>query len=221
MKVNTDGILLGAWSLVAGRKRILDIGTGTGLIALMLAQRSQTDGACIDAIELDPDATKQAIANVQASPWNARINVQQQDVLQYNNGSEPYDLLVCNPPYFVDSLKAPDTKRRLARHTDSLDFNQLILKATELACDNADFCLILPIVEAKRFIDLSHGSGWQLSAICVVSHNESKPPFRYLMRFTKSNAKCETQHTSLIIRGPNNQYSHDYIALCRDFYLKM
>ena len=221
MKVNTDGILLGAWAPVEHRQNLLDIGTGTGLIALMAAQRTTNTEATVTALDIDPDAAKQAKANFEQSPWTKRLSVFCQDVQTYLPATQLFDLILCNPPYFNDSLKAPDPKRRLARHTDSLSFHSLLEHASRLTTQSADFCLILPVNEGNRFIEHSQSTPWQLSALCKIRHNGSKPAFRYLMRFSKQTGVTEPAESELLIRTSDNHYSDEFTNLCRDFYLKM
>ncbi|UCG28523.1 MAG: methyltransferase, partial [Bacteroidales bacterium] len=158
MKVGTDSVLLGAWADVSGVNRILDVGTGTGLMALMLAQRS---AAIIDAIEPDYEAYLQAGENISRSPWSERVllyNTTLQEFQEYDmvekNGPF-YDLLVTNPPYFSRSEKAPDKRRMLSRHTDSLNSNDLLNGAEKLLTENGKLCLILPAREAKLFIEMA------------------------------------------------------------------
>ena len=124
MKVGTDGVLLGAWTNAENAKKVLDIGTGTGLIALMIAQRSK---ALITGIEIDEDAAEEAYENFVSSPWGDRLRVENSDFAVFSNiCNEKYDVIVSNPPYFVDSLECPDEKRGKARHTSSLSFENLI-----------------------------------------------------------------------------------------------
>jgi tRNA1Val (adenine37-N6)-methyltransferase len=151
MKVNTDGVLLGAWADVQGATRILDVGTGTGVIALMLAQRTAT--AVIDAVEIDRDSATQAAKNIADSPWAARVNVFTMPFQTYTaNAFASYDLIVSNPPYFVDAL-LPDTEERLlSRHAASLSYEDLIAGVNALLRDTGRFCLILPYAEANVFI---------------------------------------------------------------------
>ena len=147
MKVGTDGVLLGAWTDLSHSRRILDIGTGTGLIALMLAQRCMD--ARITAIDLDSAAVEQAQENIQASPWKDRIEALQQDICTYHpNGT--FDTIVSNPPYFIDSLKCPDGQRSTARHTDTLDADRLIGKVSELLTSDGRFSIILPAEQNAR-----------------------------------------------------------------------
>ena len=152
MKVGTDGVLLGAWADCDGANRILDIGTGTGVIALQMAQRNTE--AQIYAVEIDETATKRARANFDASPWAERLGVEQTAVQEYSP-LEKFDLIVSNPPYFVDSLLPPDAKRSTARHTHDLTFEELDKAVTRLLADNGKFALILPIAEFEKYLTLT------------------------------------------------------------------
>ena len=142
MKVGTDGVLLGAWAPVEGARRILDVGTGSGVIALQMAQRAP--GARILAVEIDPEAARQAAANVAASPWADRIEVVCTDFARLTT-EEPFDLIVSNPPYFVNSLQNPDAQRAKARHSDSLPYDLLLERAAELLAPSGRFALIFPV----------------------------------------------------------------------------
>ena len=149
MKVGTDGVLLGAWADVSGVTRALDVGTGTGLIALMLAQRSES--LQLAAIDIDEGAVLQATENVAASPWGERIGVEQADFVSFVP-AKPYELIVSNPPYFQDSLKSPNDSRTAARHTDSLGFDQLVAKASELLAADGRFCVVIPTDAMAYFL---------------------------------------------------------------------
>jgi tRNA1Val (adenine37-N6)-methyltransferase len=143
MKVGTDGVILGAWTSLNGIHSILDIGTGTGLLALMLAQRSSL--VQIDAVELDADASSQAMQNVAESNFNAQIEVENQDFNVYSkNCLKKYDLILSNPPFFKDSLKPDDQGRKLARHNETLSLNQILIGAEKLLTDKGRLSLILP-----------------------------------------------------------------------------
>ncbi len=150
MKVGTDGVLLGAWADCDNAKRILDIGTGTGLIALMMAQRSQ---AQIDAIEIDEHASEQAIENVNRSPWASRVNVINKSLQDYSKvENKAYDLIVSNPPYFQNSMFAPDKKRTDARHNSNLELEDLLKGAKKLLSNDGKLSIILPYLEGNMFI---------------------------------------------------------------------
>ena len=144
MKVGTDGVLLGAWANTDNAKRILDIGTGTGVIALQMAQRNPV--AQIHAVEIDETAAHRARANFDLSPWAERMNVEQTAVQEFSP-AEKFDLIVSNPPYFVDSLLPPDAKRSTARHTHDLSFEELDSAVCQLLADDGLFALILPVTE--------------------------------------------------------------------------
>ena len=149
MKVGTDGVLLGAWANCEGAKRILDIGTGTGVIALQMAQRNAE--AQIHAVEIDEAAAKRARANFDNSPWAERLNVEQTAVQEFSP-AEKFDLIVSNPPYFVDSLLPPDTKRSTARHTHDLTFEELDNAVARLLAGDGKFALILPVTEFEKYL---------------------------------------------------------------------
>lgn len=148
MKVGTDGVLLGAWTSVESAHRILDIGTGTGLVALMLAQRSLPD-ANIVALEIDEAAVGQARENVIRSPWKERVEVVQADFRKYRS-SDKFDVIVSNPPYFVDSLECPDRQRAAARHNDSLTYEDLLEGVSGLLTENGFFTVVIPADVAER-----------------------------------------------------------------------
>ena len=216
MKVGTDGVLLGAWTNLENANRILDVGTGTGLIALMLAQR--TKDATITAIDIDADAVSQAQENVLASPWKDRVEVALQDICTYAPDSL-FDSIVSNPPYFVNSLKCPDGQRTKARHTDSLDANRLIGKVTELLAPEGRFSLILPADQTDELLRIAEEKGLYPSRITRVITRPGLPPKRVLVEFRKTTQICE--ETELVVELDRHVYSKDYIALTKNFYLKM
>ena len=216
MKVGTDGVLLGAWTNLENANRILDVGTGTGLIALMLAQR--TKDATITAIDIDVDAVGQARENVSDSPWKDRVEVALQDVCTYVPDGL-FDIIVSNPPYFVNSLKCPDGQRTTARHTDSLDANRLIGKVTELLAPEGCFSLILPADQTDELLRIAEENGLYSSRITRVVTRPCLPTKRVLVEFRKTIRICE--ETELVVELDRHVYSEDYIALTKDFYLKM
>ena len=215
MKVGTDGVLLGAWANVAQAQHILDIGTGTGLIALMLAQRSD---ALITAIDIDEDAIEQATDNAENSPWASRIRVLQQDLCQYDT-EQRFDAIVSNPPYFVNSLKCSDIQRSTARHTDTLDANKLLRKASELLHPEGHFSLVIPAEQVSQIQLLGEESGLYLARHTAVITRPGLPAKRALLEFRKANVTCQTDE--LVIELDRHVYSEDYIALTRVFFLKM
>lgn len=215
MKVGTDGVLLGAWADLASSARILDIGTGTGLIALMMAQRCP---ASITAIDLDEAAVEQAVENVLRSPWKERIYVHQQDVCSYHP-EVCFDTIVSNPPYFVDSLKCPDSQRNTARHTDTLNAADLLAKVKELLTPEGRFSVILPADQTEMLIHMAAGEGLYPSRHTAVITRPGLAPKRSLLEFRKT--KTALQADELVIELDRHVYSEAYIALTRDFYLKM
>ena len=216
MKVGTDGVLLGAWTDLSHSRRILDIGTGTGLIALMLAQRCMD--ARITAIDLDSAAVEQAQENIQASPWKDRIEALQQDICTYPpNGT--FDTIVSNPPYFIDSLKCPDGQRSTARHTDTLDADRLIGKVSELLTSDGRFSIILPAEQTEDLIRVAGEKGLHPSRQTWVITRPGLSPKRILMEFRK--IPVTLQPNELVIELERHVYSEEYIALTQEFYLKM
>ena len=216
MKVGTDGVLLGAWTDLSHSRRILDIGTGTGLIALMLAQRCMD--ARITAIDLDSAAVEQAQENIQASPWKDRTEALQQDICTYHpNGT--FDTIVSNPPYFIDSLKCPDGQRSTARHTDTLDADRLIGKVSELLTSDGRFSIILPAEQTEDLIRVAGEKGLHPSHQTWVITRPGLSPKRILMEFRKT--PITLQPDELVIELERHVYSEEYIALTKEFYLKM
>lgn len=217
MKVGTDGVLLGAWASTGSR--ILDIGTGSGLIALMLAQRV-ADTAQIDAIDIDPEAVEQAEANFVASPWStcqAYLSSLQDWATAEREGS--YDLIVSNPPYFDNSLKNPDTQRSLARHTDTLSYEELIACSVSLLAEDGHLCLILPIEAERGIIELATKQGLRARRVMRVKGVERKPYKRILLDFAKSAIVTEVAESELILTDKTGARTTAYASLCRDFYL--
>ena len=215
MKVSTDGILLGAWAYLKGANTLLDIGTGTGLLALMCKQRQPA--LSITAVEIDEAAYKQAQQNIASSPW-PNITVKHTTIQAFKQAA-PFDVVISNPPYFNRSLKGLSDARNTARHTDGLSFDELIHAYMRLSHEHSCFNVILPTTEAGLFIELATQNGLYLNAHCQVKTIPSKAFSRSLMRFSLINTLPEL--TSLCIKDEKNRYSDDYIALCKAFYLKM
>lgn len=218
MKVGTDGVILGAWVNVEGVKEILDVGTGTGLIALMLAQRNPNTE--IEAIEIDPDAYNQALQNVADSPYSSQIKVIRKDFRDFKFDERlSYDLIVCNPPYFVDSLKPENKKRSIARHSDTLQIQDIILGAKYLLKTNGRLALILPMNLKNLFITLALEHGFFLSRINKIRTVPGKAPGRCCLEFSRK--KTDIREESLIIETEGrHKYSTEYLELTKDFYLE-
>lgn len=216
MKVGVDGVLLGAWTDVGKAKNILDVGTGTGLIALMLAQRS---GAKTTAIEIEKKAADEATANVAASPWKERIHVQHisyQEFAAKNN--EKFDLIVSNPPYFSNGYKAANNERTLARHNDKLSLTELITNATGMLDEDGRIALILPISELENVLKITAENGIYLQRFTEIKPKPVKSANRILVQFSRKNSIV--QKSSLTIYGDDNSFAEAYRELTRDFYLK-
>ena len=228
MKVGTDGVLLGAWApITTNASHILDIGTGTGLIALMIAQRLQSadDKLEIDAIDIDQSSIEQATENIANSPF-ARYITTHHTSLQDHNPKAKYDAIVCNPPYFVASLKCPDAARTQARHTDSLSFNDLLEHSARLLNSGGSLSVVLPVNEGNQLIELAPQYGFSLTYLTEVHPTPTAPPKRLLLQFVMQNSQLNhssllISHSSLTIEIARHQYTPEYIALTREFYLKM
>lgn len=211
MKVGTDGTLLGAWA--RGGSRILDVGTGTGLIALMMAQRFPD--ASIVGIDIDGQAVSQAAENVAASPFAPRVIVRQQDVAALpspgQDDAEEYDAIVSNPPYFTDSLRSPDSQRTLARHDDTLSYRTLATSAWRLLAEDGELSVVVPADQKGRMEAEAVLAGFFKSRDCSVKTSPRKPAKRCLLAFRKH--PCALERTELTIG------SDDYHELTKDFYI--
>ena len=230
MKVGTDGVLLGAWTSIdtlnkEESTRVLDIGTGSGLIALMIAQRtSSLNKLFIDALEIDATASIQAQENVLCSPWKDKISIIHGDFTDANLLSKllldngPYQLIVTNPPYFIDSLNSPNEQRTVARHTQTgLNFEQLIKGVLHLLDVNGLFSLILPTSEADRFIDLATSEELYLTRRTNLLTKPGGKIRRVMMQFEKKKNHCIEDE--MLIELSRHQYSDEYKALTAAFYL--
>ena len=204
MKVGTDGVLLGAWA--NGGQRILDAGTGTGVIAMMLAQRYPE--ARVTAIDIDEGAVRQAQQNVTKSPFAAQVTVLQ-ETLQEHQGE--YDAIVRNPPFFIDPLAAPDEQRNMARHTATLTYAELMQAAYRLLSDEGELSVVVPFDYRQRMEDEAIFVGFFPSRVCAVKTTERKPAKRYLLAFRKHPCPCEKEQLTI--------GSEDYQALTSAFYL--
>lgn len=217
MKVGTDGVILGAWTTVEGAALALDIGTGTGLLALMLAQRSPD--IMIDAIEIDPAAMAQAAGNVKDSVFAGRIRVLQADFQSFQPASgTSYDLVICNPPYFNRAFKAAGAGRNLARHTDALDLAGIFNRADQLVDEKGRISIIVPSDQAPGAMEIAGEQGFYPERILEVHPVPGAAPKRHCLEFTR---RSTSPHVcSLVIEEHGRHgYSDAYRELTKDFYL--
>jgi tRNA1Val (adenine37-N6)-methyltransferase len=214
LKVGTDAVLLGAWVNVSGAKRVLDIGTGSGVIALMLAQRASEE-TLIDAVEIEEADATQAEENVKQSPWPKKIIIHHNAIQDFN---PPYkfDLIVSNPPYFSNSLLPPAAARAQARHTRSLGLDELMDHALRLLNPKGRFALILPLEEGKKFKSIATNKLHHIRETAFHSRKE-KPQERWLFEFGVSASSLESD--KLILYESGERKSKAYINLAKDFYL--
>ena len=216
MKLGTDGVLLGAWVRVGeSDSRILDIGTGTGVIALMMAQRAEN--AHVTAVEIDPPSAADARDNAASSPWSARVEVVECDIADYAP-EERYDLIVTNPPYFSESLLPPDAGRAAARHTESLTFAALADSVVRLLAPKGRFALILPTDEAQRFRTLAVERGLFPQRISEVWSTPRSGAIRLLAEYGRTPLPEPPAADRIVI--DDGGFTRQYRALTKDFYLK-
>jgi len=211
MKVGTDGTLLGAWA--KGGERILDVGTGTGLVALMMAQRYPQ--STIVGIDIDEPAVLQARQNVSASPFVHRVNIEKCDVRVFTG---LFDAIISNPPYFESSLQSTNQQRMMARHTSSLSYSDLMASAYRLLDEKGEFSIVIPFDYKTRIESEAALAGFFLSRDCAVKTTPTKTPRRYLLAFRKKAPELVERSEGILETAPN-QRSAWYEALTRDFYL--
>jgi tRNA1Val (adenine37-N6)-methyltransferase len=217
MRVSTDAVLLGAWVSPNGSKRILDIGTGSGVIAMMLAQKSKAE---ITAIDIDKESTEQAKSNVDESIFKDQIRVVHssfQDMAK--NDQTKFNLIVTNPPYFIDSLKNPNDIKASARHTHSLSFEDLIAGVKKMLDEKGKLCLILPTKEAQLFRELAESKGLYLSKLLRIrTRREKDSEKRHLMQFEFK--ESEFSESTLVIEADSHRnYTDEYKELTKDYYI--
>ena len=215
MKVGTDGVLLGSWA--NGGKRILDIGTGTGLIALMMAQR-YTD-ATIDAVEIDHDAALQAYENVSNTEFANRIKIVETAIQHYST-QDQYNAIVSNPPFFIDSLLNPNAQRSTARHACALRYCELFATVKALLDTDGEFSAIIPTECLQAFIAEAYKAGLAMSRQCAVRTTPRKQPKRHLVAFHHADYKCEREMEEVCLQDIDGSRSEWYAQLTADFYIK-
>jgi tRNA1Val (adenine37-N6)-methyltransferase len=222
MKIGTDAVLLGAWCSISHfPDKILDIGSGTGIISLMLAQRS--DAEIIDAIEIDENAYEQSVENFEQSVWADRLYCYycslQDFVNEISDEEETYDLIVSNPPFYNDDSETENESRNKARFTSSLSFEDLLLGVSKILSESGFFSVIIPFKEEENFVKIANENQLFLNKVCRVQGNPTSELKRSLLSF--SFQKSPIQESYLIIETERHQYTKEYINLTKDFYLKM
>jgi len=214
MKVGTDGVLLGAWTDTPNGN-VLDIGCGTGLISLMIAQRNPS--TLIDAIDVDHNAFLQTTENIANSEWKHTIKSYHTSLQNFTTDKK-YQLIVSNPPFFVNTTKAGDNSRNTARHTDELSFNDLLENVSKLIDDSGIFSVILPIQSEIEFCELAKKHRLHLTRICYVKPNLEKNCKRILMEFSLIPSSLITEHLT-IETEKRHHYTEEYRNLTNHFYL--
>ncbi len=219
MKVGTDGVLLGAWVALDSRpSSVLDIGAGTGLIALMLAQRCNAE--MIDAVELDDVAYKQTVENFENSDWGDRLFCYHASVQDFaDEPSELYDLIVSNPPFYTATYKELDKKRAMARHIESLSYEALLLCTAKLLSKKGNCAFIIPFSEEEYFISIAKQHNLFPNRITRVKGTHKSPIKRSLLQFSFKEHAIEPDN--LVIEIERHVYTPEYMALVKDFYLKI
>ena len=219
MKVGTDGVLLGSWVVISAKsERILDIGTGTGLIALMMSQRSSAK--VIDAVELNEAAYQQAVENFKISNWSDRLSSYHVSFQRFANEMEGgYDLIISNPPFYISTQKTVLEDRAMARYSDYLPFNELLLGVAKLLNKQGSCAFIIPFSEEDNFIALAEKQGLFPFKVTHVKGNNKSPIKRSLLQF--SFVKNKILKKELVIENSRHIYTKEYIELVKEFYLKM
>ncbi len=220
MKVGTDGVLLGAWADVADAKNILDIGTGSGVIAIMLGQRAEQ--AQVDGVEIDESAYEQTRENMRRAAWADRMRVFNQSIQEFSKNPEAgsYDLIVSNPPFFSGGTFSNKQDRNSVRHTVKMPHGDLLSAVRKLLAPSGKFCLILPYIEGLRFQELAQSYHLYCTKVTHVKPKAGKPVERLLMQF-ECKPKMLQEDELVIQKEERNDWTEAYIALTREFYLKM
>lgn len=219
MKIGTDGVLLGAWASIEQKPNsILDIGAGTGILSLMLAQRTLAEN--IEALEIDEDAYEQCVENFEASPWADRLFCYHAGLDEFlEEIEEPYDLIISNPPFYSETVSSGNSSRDTARQSQSLPFDELLEAVSKLLSADGIFAVVIPFKEEISFVSLAVSFGLYPNRILRVKGNPSAEIKRSLLEFRFENSSALEEE--LIIEIQRHEYTNDYIALTKDFYLKM
>lgn len=214
-KVGTDGVILGAYADVDGKNRIVDIGSGTGLIALMLAQRSSGE---ITALEPDGDSFTQMCENFSNSKWGRRLSAINSSLQEFWP-QEKFDLVVCNPPYFINSIRNPDDRKSAARHNDTLSHDDILKGVDRLLHENSKFQVIMPYAEGNILIAMASSYGLYCNSILKIKPLPTSDIRRLVITFSRVKTKPSESFLT-IEHGPRHEFTEEYKALTREFYLK-
>ncbi|WCO01366.1 tRNA1(Val) (adenine(37)-N6)-methyltransferase [Psychroserpens ponticola] len=219
MKIGTDGVLLGSWtSIETNPFSVLDIGAGTGILSLMLAQRSHAQ--VIEAIEIDDSAYEQCVDNFEQSPWNDRLFCYHASLEEFAEEIEDkYDLIICNPPFYAEDYRTENSQRDLARFQDAMPFEHILESVLTLLDQDGIFSVVIPYSEETKFIALASKISLFPKRITQVKGSPSSETKRSLLEF--SFLQTNTEISELIIETSRHNYTEDYINLTKDFYLKM
>ena len=214
-KVGTDGVILGAYADVKGAEKILDIGSGTGLIAIMLAQRSKAE---IFALEPDKDSFDQLLENISGCNWRDRIHGVNASLQDYDPGFR-FNLIISNPPYFINSIRNPDARKASARHNDTLSQEELLSGVVRLLEEGGSFEVVMPYAEGNILIASAAGYGLYCNKILKIKPSPASQIRRVVLTFNRFKSK-QTEKFLTIEHGPRHEFTEDYRTLTRDFYLK-
>lgn len=218
MKVGTDAMLLGAWAKIGAAQSILDIGTGCGIVSLLLAARSN---AKITAIDIDTDSIEEASENFKQSAFNGRMQAIQADLNDFSKiQNQLFALIVSNPPFFVNNLKPEDEKRKKARHTESLTYTQLCEGVYNLLETEGKFFVVLPYDESRQFVKLAKKNGLFPKTQLLIFPREGMLPNRIIIEFSKTN-EGKTKSEKFTIRNSEDKFTQQYIDLLKDYYLNL
>ncbi|HEY9114045.1 MAG TPA: methyltransferase [Bacteroidales bacterium] len=218
MKVGTDAMLLGTWANVENVRSILDIGTGCGIVSLLLAARSMAE---ITAIDIDKDSIEEASENFMQSPFKERMHTLQIDLIDFSNDtSQQFDLIVSNPPFFVNNLKPDDEKRTKARHAETLTYQQLCIGTNKLIKPLGKLCVVLPYDESRMFLKIARKNGLFPKKQLIIFPREGMLPNRAIIEFSKINVG-EILSEKFTIRNSEDKFTQQYIDMLKDFYLNL
>lgn len=223
MKVCTDACLFGAWAAadvqIQSAKKILDIGSGTGLLSLMLAQQT---AAHITAIEIEADAFQQTKANFDLSPWKERLDVIHNSIQDYasNNNQTLFDCIITNPPFYEQDLNSPDNAKNLASHSTALPWDELVKSVATLLQENGTWYVLVPTLRAYTMQKLAFMNGLQLSEECLMYNDAKHLPIRAMLKFVKQK-EAVIQRKKIIIKNADQSYTTEFINYLKDYYLHL